>query len=118
VITAPSGVVCALDPVSGSRGYREFDEAAVSRMRFIKRAQSVGFTLAEVETLLHLSAGQQTDCHGARELASEKITELDQRIRDLRSLRRLLDRFVEQCDEAAEPGHCPMLAELSEGRLV
>ena len=94
-------------------GYREFDEAAVRRLQFIKRAQSVGFTLAEVETLLHLSAGQQTDCRGARDLAEVKIAELDQRIRDLRSVRRLLDRFVEQCDESTEPGGCPMLAELS-----
>jgi Hg(II)-responsive transcriptional regulator len=101
-------------PARTPSGYREFDEAAVSRMQFIKRAQSVGFSLAEVETLLHLSAGQPTDCHGARELATVKISELDQRIRDLRSVRRLLDRFVEQCDEATEPGHCPMLAELSE----
>lgn len=105
------------EPARTPSGYREFDEAAVVRLQFIKRAQSVGFTLAEVETLLHLSAGLQTDCRGARELAREKSAELDQRIRDLRSLRRLLDRFVEQCDEATEPGHCPMLAELSEGQL-
>ena len=104
-------------PARTPSGYREFDQAAVARLQFIKRAQSVGFTLAEVETLLLLSAGQPTDCHGARDLAREKSAELDQRVRDLRSLRRLLDRFVEQCDEATEPGHCPMLAELSEGQL-
>jgi Hg(II)-responsive transcriptional regulator len=106
------------EPARTLSGYREFDEAAVTRMQFIKRAQSVGFTLAEVETLLHLSAGRQTDCRAARELAREKITELDQRIRDLRSLRRLLDRLVEQCDEATEPGQCPMLVEISEGQVA
>lgn len=95
-------------------GYREFDEAAVRRMQFIKRAQAVGFTLAEVETLLHLAAGRHTGCHDARALAEEKVAELDQRIRDLRSVRRLLDQFVERCDESADPGRCPLLAELSE----
>lgn len=102
------------EPDRTPAGYRVFNEAAVSRVRFIRRAQSVGFTLAEVETLLHLSAGQPTDCHDARELAAEKVCDLDQRIDDLLAVRALLGRLVERCDETGRAGHCPMITELGE----
>src|SRR3546814_15766621 len=53
-------------------GYRDYPPAAVELLRFIKRAQELGFTLDEVEELLHLNAGGPDSCDAARELAQSR----------------------------------------------
>lgn len=101
-------------PQRTSAGYRIYGQEALRRVRFIRRAQAVGFSLGEIATLLHLSGGKPTDCRAARELAADKAVEVDRRIEDLLVIRELLGQLVERCDEDAEPGRCPMLSEFAE----
>ncbi len=102
------------EPDRTASGYRSYPHETVNRVRFIKRAQAVGFSLADVETLLHLDSGQPTDCGAARELALRKAIELEQRIREMSAMRDALGRFVAECDAARAPGSCPLINELSQ----
>lgn len=83
-------------------GYREYTEETVRLVRFIRQAQALGFTLAEVEDLVRLR--ERAWAGGApsrlRAAAAEKMQEIDRRVRELRALRGALDRLLKECDAA------------------
>jgi Hg(II)-responsive transcriptional regulator len=103
------------EPDRSPGGYRTYPDGAVQRVRFIKRAQELGFTLAEVETLLLLAEGGPDSCDGVRALATEKITDLRRRIADLRALQAGLSRLVATCELPRAERECPILHELDSG---
>jgi MerR family mercuric resistance operon transcriptional regulator len=74
-------------PSRSPGGYRAYPHGAVRRVRFIKRAQDLGFSLAEVESLLHLADGGPADCDQVRVLAEEKVADLGRRVAKLQALR-------------------------------
>ncbi|MGH8495755.1 MAG: MerR family transcriptional regulator [Gammaproteobacteria bacterium] len=94
-------------PIGSVRRYSDED---AERLRFIKRAQTVGFTLAEIQTLLSLRA--DTSCHATRELAAAKLRFVDTRIRELRHLRRELAGWIAACDANSEDTTCPVINRL------
>src|SRR6266540_1748226 len=75
------------EPGRRDSGYRVYSSEAVRIVRFIKRAQELGFSLAEVEVLLDLAAGGPESCETAQELAHHKIEELDRKVGHLRAMR-------------------------------
>jgi MerR family transcriptional regulator, mercuric resistance operon regulatory protein len=91
-------------------GYRSYPADAVQRVRFIKRAQSVGFSLDEVATLLHLNDGSPDDCPTAHSLVMEKVAELDAQVADLQSMRATLLRLAARCGDPTV-SDCPILDE-------
>lgn len=99
-------------PVRSAGGYRAYPAEAVRRVRFIKRAQELGFTLAEVELLLHLAEGGPANCDRVRALAEEKIADLGRRIADLKALQYGLTRLVATCERPRAQRECPILHEL------
>jgi Hg(II)-responsive transcriptional regulator len=103
------------EPVRSPGGYRVYPDGAVRRVRFIKRAQDLGFTLGEVETLLDLAEGGPDSCDRVRALATEKITDLRRRIADLRALQAGLTRLVATCERPRGQRECPILHELDPG---
>lgn len=72
-------------------GYRQFDQDAVRRVRFIKGAQSLGLKLSEIRELLEIQDKGACPCGHTRQLVDRRIGELDQEIRDLQALRGELD---------------------------
>ena len=92
-------------------GYRRYTPTAVTRVRFIKRAQQLGFTLEEVSGLLLLEDGQ--NCRETRLLAEHKLTVIEQRIADLTRMRRLLKGLIAECTAGQRPRSCPIIATLS-----
>ena len=100
------------EPVRSAAGYRSYPPEAVRRVRFVKRAQELGFTLTEVETLLDLAAGGPDSCDAVRALATKKITDVRQRIAGLRLLEAGLTRLVATCDLPRGQRDCPILHEL------
>ncbi len=103
-----------LAPADRSRsGYRQFAEDAVERIRFIKRAQGLGFTLEEIAGLLELRVSHENACAPAQARAEWKIAEIDGKIAALRRLRRGLTRFVAACRRGGSGGECPLLETLS-----
>ena len=104
------------EPSKPLGGHRRYTGAAVTRVRFIKRAQQLGFTLAEVEGLLLLEDGQS--CRETRLLAEQKLATIEERIADLTRMRRLLTQMIGECRHGKRPRSCPIIATLSadEGR--
>lgn len=94
-------------PLGGQRRYT-FD--AVMRVRFIKRAQALGFTLDEVATLLALDRARA--CGPTRALGEHKRVLLDRKIADLTALRRALDALIRQCDTRRGSTRCPIIETL------
>jgi DNA-binding transcriptional MerR regulator len=101
------------EPVRSPAGYRAYPVEAVRRVRFIKRAQVLGFSLAEVESLLDLAQGGPDSCDRVRALAAEKIADLRRRIVDLQALEAGLTRLVATCELPRERRDCPILHELA-----
>ena len=89
---------------------RRYGEASVARLRFIRRAQDMGFSLDEVKVLLRLE--RSPGCRDARALAASKLAAVDQRIADLQKVKATLRRLVSQCDAGGERS-CPIIASLA-----
>jgi DNA-binding transcriptional MerR regulator len=92
-------------------GYRAYDAAVLDRLAFIKRAQAVGFSLAEIKEILAMRAEGRSPCHHVRALARHKLTELDERLRALRRYRRELAELLREWDErgAREGEFCGLI---------
>ena len=99
------------EPSKPLGGHRRYAAEAVKRVRFIKRAQQLGFTLEEVKSLLLLEDGQS--CRETRSLAEQKLVLVEKRIRDLARMRRLLTRLIAECATGKRPRSCPIIATLS-----
>src|SRR5690554_4508377 len=77
-------------PVRLESGYREYTPACLERMRFIRRAQDLGFTLSEIETLLTLRQDENTTAAQVKDRALAKIAAVEKKIADLETIRRAL----------------------------
>lgn len=71
----------------GANGYRLYTDDAVKLLRFVKRAQSLGITLKEIKPLLNLASQGQRPCSHVKQLARNHLQEIDEKIRELQSLR-------------------------------
>ncbi len=103
-------------PRRRASGYREYDPPSLRRLRFIRRAKELGFSLAEIRGLLALSSDRERGVAGVRERAASRLAEVERRIRELRRVQRGLKQLVEAC-----PGHgalddCPILSTLAGAR--
>jgi Hg(II)-responsive transcriptional regulator len=102
------------EPSRQESGYRVYGPDAVRTVRFIKRAQELGFALSEADALLALAAGGPEGCEAARALAEEKIAELDRRIADLEAIRDSLQRLAATCAKPRDERDCPLLHAIDE----
>ena len=95
-------------PIGG--GFRRYDEGAVSRIFFIKRAQNLDFTLAEVRELLTLSV--EGECEDVKVKAQAKLTEVEEKIRDLQRVKRALKGVISSCEKRRDLDPYPILSAL------
>jgi DNA-binding transcriptional MerR regulator len=100
------------DPPRGDSGYRSYAVGTVATVRFIKQAQKLGFTLSDVETLLHLGRGGPADCEAVRTLATEKLLDLDSRVASLTAMHDSLQQLVATCDRPMRNRECPLILAL------
>lgn len=102
-------------PVRSTGGFRLFTLETIERVRFIKQAQELGLSLDEISELL--STGGAQECQRVREILQAKLTELDERMKMMRSFRRTLSQHLTACEkELSERGgkaQCPVLVNLS-----
>ena len=101
------------EPERGSSGYRAYDSDTVGLVRFIKRAQELGFTLREIEDLIEL---RQSPRRGAevRAVAAAKVDDIDRRIRQLKAMRKALGGLVAACDCEGDTLTCPIIEALDD----
>ena len=92
-------------------GYREFPDEAVRIVRFIKRAQDLGFSLDEVEELLRLRRQSSRNRGRIRGVAEEKIAQIEQKIAELERMKRALQTLVHSC-HSGEALDCPIIEAL------
>jgi len=100
------------EPERSPGGYRAYSADAVRLVRFVKRAQALGFTLDDIEELLHLAGGGPASCEEAKTMARARITDLDQRIAELVGMRDALTRLVSTCDQPRDQRDCPILLDI------
>jgi MerR family mercuric resistance operon transcriptional regulator len=95
-------------PERSAGGHRLFSRQHLARLIFIRRAREMGFSQAEVRALLSLSDGELTSCGEIRHVAENHLTNIRQRLRDLRRLERLLASTVVKCTGGKVP-KCPII---------
>ena len=93
-------------------GYRRYGELEVARLRFIRRAQALGFTLKEIKDLLALSA--QRDVARVKRSAQAKLRDVETRIADLVRVRDGLATLIDACPGHGRSADCPILRALTE----
>lgn len=93
-------------------GYCSYGPEAVRRVRFVKRAQELGFNLAEIDVLLHLADGGPESCEAARQLAQHKVVDLDAKIASLQAMRASVSRVIATCGRPPAERVCPLLDSL------
>ena len=91
-------------------GIRRYSEADVERVRFVKTAQRLGFSLDEVAGLLRLDDG--THCDEARELAEHKLVDVRAKLADLRRIESVLTNLVSSCHTSRGTVSCPLISSL------
>ena len=96
-------------PARTDTGYRQYDVEAVRRIRFIKHAQALGFSLKEIRDLLALRVRHGTACGPIERQTRKKIALIDDKLRELTALRRTLKGLVSSCEARETTGECPVL---------
>lgn len=104
-----------IDPVSRSESnYRLYRKADARRLRFIRRAKELGFTLNEIKELLALSQDPKATKADIKNKTEDKIEDIRQKIQDLSRIQSALEHLVETCDGHGSAHECPILQSLTE----
>jgi Hg(II)-responsive transcriptional regulator len=100
-------------PVPKEGAFRTYSPVAADRIRFIKRAQNLGFTLEEIATLLQLENG--SDRNAIRKVASDRQKQIRDKIADLQRMQRVLSQLIDACAVSGQANHCPIISALNDG---
>ena len=99
-------------PARVAGGYRRYHDGHVHRIHFIKRAQALGFSLEEIETLLALEDG--ADRRSIRRIAAARLEDTRRRIADLRRIEHVLAHLLHECQTHARSPRCPIIAAITD----
>jgi MerR family mercuric resistance operon transcriptional regulator len=93
-------------------GYRIFTQRHINQIKFVKRAQQLGFTLSEIKELLELRVDDETTCSEIKQEAQQKYQDVSEKIKDLQRIRETLTDLIDSCSEHDYVGDCPILEAL------
>ena len=93
-------------------GYRQYPERVISRLRFIKRAKELGFSLKEIKELLSLRVSPTTTCSNIRERAEAKISDIEGKIQSLERMKEVLTGLTTSCGGIGPLSECPIVEAL------
>jgi len=96
-------------------GYRTYPAQTPARIRFIRRAQQLGFSLKEIGELLSLRFTPETSCAEVKTRAEEKIADIERKGEELRKMREALQRLAAVCKGEGPVSECPILEAMEEG---
>jgi len=98
------------EPAKPLRGFRIYNEDNIRRLKFIKKAQRLGFSLPEISELLDIGSGQ---CSDIQAKAKQKRNQICQQIKELKALESTLDSLIDSCDITDVQTSCPIVMSLS-----
>jgi len=101
-------------PARSPGGYRLYGPGHLERLRFIRRARVLGFSIAEVRTLLNLADHRRRPCAEARSVAAAHLADVRAKLADLLAMERVLKETVTRCGRG-DGSHCPLIEALSGG---
>ena len=99
-------------------GYRQYDADAIKRLRFIKHAQLLGFSLKEIDELLALRVRHGGACATIERKTRAKIALIEDKMREMRRLKRSLEALAAACEAREPTSDCPVLEVLNEDDAV
>jgi MerR family mercuric resistance operon transcriptional regulator len=95
-----------------AHNYRKYDERSLSRLKFIRAAQTTGFSLDDIEALLALRDGNADACGDVRQIISDRLTTIREQIDQLQQIESVLDRAMTRCESCSPTAGCDTLDEL------
>ena len=104
-------------PVRPRAGYRAYPDEAIGRIRFIRNAQALGFTLHEVKELLSLRVTAGTSCAAVRSRASAKVADVERRMAELERMRKALQSLIAVCPGRGAVANCSILDALDSAEI-
>ena len=99
-------------PPAPRTGFRSYSDDVVDRVRFIRHAKDLGFTLAEIGDLLSLRADPRVNCEAVQRRAEEKVADVDAKMRALRRIKTQLNKLARACENRETTAECPILEAL------
>jgi MerR family mercuric resistance operon transcriptional regulator len=102
-------------PARKESGYRQYEEDVIARLRFIKRAKELGFSLKEIKEMLALRVDPETTCAEVRNRAQVKIADVEEKIRTLQGIKKALVQLTAVCRGRGPISECPILDALDAG---
>jgi MerR family copper efflux transcriptional regulator len=100
------------EPPRNKSGHRQYSREAVRRTDFIKRCQSLGFSLKEIEEILELRITSESTCADMKSRVTEKLNDVVRKIDQLALIHDALSRLQKKCSGKGPIGNCPILEEL------
>lgn len=101
-------------PVPTSVGaFRHYPVALTARIRFVKRAQELGFSLDEIAELLRLEDG--TKRSSIRRVASDRLVQIEHKLADLKRMQKVLKQLLVECEHTLADRPCPIIETLAQG---
>lgn len=97
------------EPKRRDSGYRQFDSEALDRLNFIQGSKQLGFTLSEIKELLSLEIKPGTTKKDIKQLAQEKLENVEGKLQMLQQIQYTLKHLISQCDGKGDVSHCPIL---------
>lgn len=100
------------EPTRTNTGYRIYSEETVNRLKFIKRMQDLGFSLAEIDKLLGVVDKDDARCMDMYDFVIKKIEEVQKKIRDFKKIEQMLVNLKERCPDDKSLHECPIIETL------
>jgi MerR family transcriptional regulator, copper efflux regulator len=97
------------EPERKESGYRQYQQDAITRLSFIKQGKELGFSLREISELLSIKSDGKNLCHEVKQLAQEKLDNIESKIKMLQRMRKSLKKLVDSCPGQAALNECPIL---------
>ncbi len=97
------------EPARRESGYRQYEADVVARLRFIKRAKELGFSLKEIKELLALRVDPTTTCAEVRSKAQAKVADIEEKIETLQRMKKALVKLTRSCSGQGPVSECPIL---------
>lgn len=99
------------EPEKPAQGFRVYKEDSIRELKFIKKAQRLGFTLTEIAELLEIGSGKCADIQGKARVKRDQIS---QQIKELQALEATLNNLIDSCQQSNEAAPCPIVKSLSD----